>query len=292
MRLRILLSYWYYKDTDLDALFAKYFTPPYPEVFADSGAYSAMTQGQPVAIDAYAEWIKRWRHLFAVYANLDKIMDPEGTWRNQQHLEDKHGLTPLPAFHVREDFHWLEHYLDRYPYIALGVAAMQNRRDALITWLVKCFKLAQGRAVYHGFAMTSWTSMSLFPWYSVDSSTWGMGFRFGVVPVFDPVRCDFLKLKLGDRPAWAKHAKLVRSLGFDPADFADRSRNDRAKICAISALSYIKAEAWLRRRHGEIPLPCTRDTGMKLYLADTNIRDSGRADHGIKSYIENIEAGA
>ena len=34
MKLKILLSYWYYKNVDLDALFAKYFTKPYPEVFA------------------------------------------------------------------------------------------------------------------------------------------------------------------------------------------------------------------------------------------------------------------
>ena len=34
-----------YKDTDLDALFAKYFTEPYPEVFLDSGAFSADTVG-------------------------------------------------------------------------------------------------------------------------------------------------------------------------------------------------------------------------------------------------------
>ena len=53
MKLRILLSYHYYKDTDLDALFAKYFTPPYPDVFADSGAFSAASQGIQIDIKEY-----------------------------------------------------------------------------------------------------------------------------------------------------------------------------------------------------------------------------------------------
>ena len=44
-RLRILLSYHYFGREDLDALLAKHFTEPYPEIFLDSGAFSAKTQG-------------------------------------------------------------------------------------------------------------------------------------------------------------------------------------------------------------------------------------------------------
>ena len=282
LKLRILLSYYYYKDIDLDALFAKYFTPPYPDVFADSGAFSAMTQGAPINLAEYAAWVKRWSHLLSVYANLDVIKDADKTWRNQMEMEDKHGLTPLPAFHVLEDFKWLEHYVDRYPYIALGVAGMQNRKDALMAWVTRCFKIAGKQSVFHGFALTSWTVMSSFPWYSVDSSSWGQGFRFGNVPVFDERKGGFLKLKLGDHKAWYQNATLVRSLGFDPADFADRSRNDRAKICAISALSYMKAEQWLRKRHGEVHIP-GRDGApvvLRAHLADANPARFGEAVSG------------
>lgn len=267
MKLRILISYHYYREIDLDELFAKYFRQPYPDVFADSGAYSAMTQQAPIAIDEYAEWLLRWKHLFSVYANLDVIMHAEQTWQNQQYLEDKYGLTPLPAFHVREDFTWLERYIERYPYIALGVAGMQSRKNELMAWLVRCFKLAGGHSVYHGFALTSWQVMASFPWYSVDSSSWGSGFRFGSVPIFDDRRGRFVKLKLGDGQAWAKHAHLVRRLGFSPSDFADRSRNDRAKICALSALSYMLAEEWLRKRWGEIVIPeREQESGLQLHL--------------------------
>lgn len=272
MRLRILLSYWYYKDSDLDVLFAKYFNRPYPEVFADSGAFSADSQGGHVDLLEYARWLKRWGHLFSTYANLDVIGDPERTAENQGRLEAV-GLAPLPVFHTGSDWSHLEELAERYPYIALGGMVPHMRfPKRIMPWLVQAFKIAQGRAVFHGFGATSWEIVSALPWYSVDSSSWGQGYRYGQVPVFDPRRGRFVKLQLGSAQDWYRHAALVRDLGFDPADFADRARNDRSKICAISALSYMMAEQWLRRRHGEVHIP-GRDgasAGLRSHLADAN----------------------
>lgn len=180
-RLKILLSYWYYRQTDLERVFEKYFEEPWPDVWADSGAFSAMTKGVTITCEEYAAWIKRWAHLFTHYSNLDVITNAEATWENQQTLEGM-GLQPVPTFHVLEEWEWLEHYLDRYNYIALGVAGQQQRTQSVMKWLIRCFEMAGDRAVYHGFALTSWHIMKSFPWYSVDSSSWGQGFRYGVVP--------------------------------------------------------------------------------------------------------------
>jgi hypothetical protein len=286
-RLRILLSYWYYRDSDLDALFTTHFTPPYPEVFADSGAFSAMTQGVAITPESYAGWLQRWAHWFTAYANLDVIMDAEATRTNQQRLEDL-GLTPLPCFHVRSAWSYLEHYLAHYPYIALGVAGMQGRKPALMAWLTRCFRLAGARAVYHGFALTSWEVMSTFPWYSVDSSSWGQGFRYGQVPVFCPRRRRFVKLRLRDRRAWYREAVLVRSYGFDPEDFVDPARYDRAKVCALSALAYLQAEAFLRERHGLIYLPergGKAGTRMPLVDGTAQMARSRQATKGLKIHL-------
>lgn len=321
LRLRILLSFHYYQDTDLDALFAKHFTEPYPEVFLDSGAFSAMTQGGAIDLDAYVAFIARFGHFITTYANADVIGDPAATWDNQRRMEDA-GLSPLPVFHGGASWAWLERYLDAYPYVALGglVGKLQGAKG----WLVRCFQMAAGRAVFHGFGVTTWEVLRDFRWYSVDSSSWGQGFRFGTVPVFDERRGTFVKIKLGDGPGWAKHAALVSSLGFDWRDFADRARNDRSKVCAISALSYMLAERWLRARHGEVRIP-TRDEappgpavhlvtaspspdrnmgipvladalsggcGPRIHLADTsNGINYGDAERGVKTYLADARPG-
>ena len=285
MKLRILLSYHYYKDTDLDALFSKYFTEPYPSVFADSGAFSAFTQGVPIALDEYATWIKRYAHLFDVYGNLDVIGDAEGTLTNQKRLED-YGLAPLPVFHTGEDWAYLERYIDQYPYMALGgMVPYMRQTNVIMPWIIRCFKMAQGRTVFHGFGATSWQVITSMPWYSVDSSSWGQGFRFGTVPVFDSVKGGFLKLDLGSS-IWFKHGRLIRSLGFDPQDFADRDRNDRAKICAISALSYMKAEQWLRGKHGPVTIP-DRDApdGLRAHLVTAGGIGS---NHSIPTIVDSL----
>lgn len=282
LRLRILLSFHYYKDTDLDALFSKYFTEPYPDVFVDSGGFSAMTQGVTIDIKQYADWVKRYRHLISTYANLDNIKSADETLSNQKRLED-YGLNPIPVFHTGEDWEVLERYVEHYPYIALGgMVPYMRYTKKIMPFIIKAFKTAGDKSVFHGFGATSWAVIKSFPWYSVDSSSWGAGFRFGQVPLFDASKGRFFTVKLGSRIECGKFAYLIREAGFDPADFWDRERNDRAKICAISALSYIKAEQWLRKRWGEVYIPNNErvSEGLRLHLADANPQRYGDAVQG------------
>ena len=287
MKLRILLSYWYYKDANLDELFKKYFTEPYPDVFADSGGFSAMTQGVSIKVEEYAAWVKRYKHLFNTYANLDDIASAENTLNNQHALEDM-GLEPIPVFHVNEDWEVLEQYIEKYPYIALGgMVPYMRYTKRIMPWIIKAFKLAGDKSVFHGFGATSWEVIKSLPWYSVDSSSWGAGFRYGQVPLFDSSKGRFFTAQLGNRASCGRYAYLIRDMGFDPADFWDRSRNDRSKICAISALSYIKAEQWLRNRWGEIYIPKRKhvSAGLNLHIVDGSIVNLSDADSGIKLYL-------
>lgn len=269
IRLKILLSFHYYEGTDLHALIAKKFAPHIPEIFIDSGGFSAMTQGASIDLDKYAAYIKRYRDVITTYANLDVIGDAAATLANQKRLED-HGLQPLPVFHTGEPWEYLERYVEAYPYVALGGMVPHMRRwKRLMPWLVKAFKIAKGRAVFHGFGATAWGVIRSLPWFSVDSSSWSSSFRFGVVPLFDVRRGEFQQVQLGDATGCARNASLIRAHGFEPVDFSDRSRNSRSTISAISALAYIRAEEWLRKRHGEIRIPETADGGVRIYLANT-----------------------
>jgi hypothetical protein len=255
--LRVLLSYFYFKQIVLDEVYAELFEGDPPDTFLDSGAFSAESQGVPVDIAEYCAYIKRYEKQITVYANLDVIGDPEGTRRNQEYMEAE-GLHPLPVFHVGEPWHYLESYIERYPYIALGGLVpflKKEHRPQVMRWLLKAFRLAQGKSVFHGFGCTAWEVVCAFPWYSVDSSAWGTGFRFGKLPLFNPRKGSFELAYLGDHESCYRHAALFRQMGFDPADFADRTRNSRQKICALAVLSYQRSEEYLERKHGPVTLP-------------------------------------
>lgn len=252
-----LMSYFYFKDNDMEQVLTRIFdTHLGVDLFADSGAFSAHSQNQPLSVQQYADWLHKWKHLFTVYANLDVKGDVDAGLKNQAYLEAQ-GLRPLPVFHGGEPLSVLSDMITDYPYIALGGLAGETRSGSREMWafVIKCFKMAQGKSVFHGFGMTNWQLMSALPWYSCDSSSWGQGFRYGAVPLFSPQRGRFLKVQIGSHATAKENARLIRSYGMNPLDFADRTRYHASKAAMLAAASYCAASDYLTKRHGVITIP-------------------------------------
>jgi hypothetical protein len=245
---RYLLSYHYFKRKDMDALVADLFAGGKPDLFLDSGAWSAFTSGVPLDLPAYIEFIRRFGHHFTVYSNLDDMRNPQATWDNQRTMEDA-GLAPLPAFHVGETWDWLEKYAAAYPYIAVGgMVPHRTRRRALTPWIAKVFRIAGHRRI-HGFGATGWEMSLATPWYSADSSSWSSGIRWGEISIWTGRK--FEEIHLGDPAKCGKWAKAIRSMGFDFRDYADRRRNTHAANTALSAVSFALSSNYLQRNHEE-----------------------------------------
>lgn len=250
---RILISYHYFKDVDIGERFEAWFGDKMPDVFVDSGAFTVWTKGATIRVEDYVEWIKRWQPLITTYANLDVINDADGTRRNQLKMEDM-GLTPLPVYHIREGLDILDWYLERYAYIGLGggvgiPSGVQSKCYA------RAFKQAGDKAVFHGFGQTGWQKLVAFPWYSVDSTSWMQGFRYGNVPVFDYRKGKFVRIRLRDAGDVYANADLLRRMGIEPLVLADGEQYDRRPVCMVMAASYMLAERWLRERYGEVLIP-------------------------------------
>ncbi|MFW6326751.1 MAG: hypothetical protein ACOC2F_00405 [Bacteroidota bacterium] len=153
------------------------------DLFLDSGAFSAKTQGVEIDIQEYIQFIKRHEKAIDVYANLDVIGSAEKTWENQMIME-KEGLHPLPVFHLGAPRSFLERYIDRYDYIALG-GMVGIKNSQLIQWLDPLWRdlLTKPNGIpkvkVHGFGLTSLRLMLRYPWYSVDSTSWVVTGRLG-----------------------------------------------------------------------------------------------------------------
>lgn len=155
------------------------------ELFLDSGAFSAKTQGVEINLKDYIQFIQENESIIDIYANLDVIGDAEATWKNQQKME-RVGLHPLPCFHYGEDLKWLKLYLDKYDYIALG-GMVRAGTDLLMQWLDPlftqhlCDEKGMPKVKVHGFGLTSLPLMLRYPWYSVDSTSWVVTGRMGSI---------------------------------------------------------------------------------------------------------------
>lgn len=156
------------------------------DLFLDSGAFSAKTQGVKIDIQDYISFIKENEGVISIYANLDVIGNPEATWKNQQIME-KAGLNPLPVFHFgSNEEKYLLPLIKKYDYICLGGMVksgdLKSYLDRLFSTYI-CDDNGLPRVKIHGFGLTSLPMMLRYPWYSVDSTSWVVTGRMGSIYV-------------------------------------------------------------------------------------------------------------
>lgn len=167
------------------------------ELFLDSGAFSAWSQGAAIKIKDYINFIKKNKQYIDVYANLDvislshlrkdKVKAAKKTLANQRKME-KAGLNPLPVYHYGEPEDYLKDYVADYDYIAIG-GLVKIPSGSIVKWLDHIFKdiICDEKGIpkvkVHAFGVTSLRIMLRYPWYSVDSTSWVITGRMGAVYV-------------------------------------------------------------------------------------------------------------
>ena len=266
---RILTSFFYWRTRDLDDLIAKSFTQVKPDIFVDSGAFTAFRQSLVIDVNEYIEWVKKWKHVVTVYANLDVISSPKRTARNLDIIEAA-GLKPLPIFHAGAPYRLFEELIDRYDYVAVGgVAKIHGKQNKMFKFLHRVFKASEGKAVLHAFGVTDIDFLKLFPWYSTDSSSWLSGIRYGRLRIWDPWRASFHTIILRQPKTVYRHRKVFEYYDQDWKQYAypDKYSGPVQQMVEISVQSHKEMEMWLREKHGEVPY--RGDVGIKVYLTNT-----------------------
>ncbi len=136
----------------------------------DSGAFTEMTTGESINLDAYIAFCEKHGEFYDVVVNLDDIKgDVDKSWRNFGAMT-KAGLRPMPVFHQGESWSVLDEVISAAPdrYIGIGFQRpIVNGRS----WLDDVFSRVPLTTRVHGFAMTAFVEHG-YPFYSVDSSTW------------------------------------------------------------------------------------------------------------------------
>ena len=183
------------------------------EFFLDSGAYTAWTKGTIIDVEVYAAFVVAHADTFAVVANLDVIPGSPGRvatpleieasaaqgWKNYATLrdsfkawEDEAGraipFNFLHTYHQGENVAWLERLLKHGdPYIAIS-PGNDRTTDQKMYWLDGIMPLLVDdkgwpTVKFHGFGVTALELLQRYPWYSVDSTSWVLFSRYGIVQI-------------------------------------------------------------------------------------------------------------
>jgi hypothetical protein len=162
------------------------------KLFLDSGAFSAYSNNTSINIEEYISFIKEHQSEIEIHANLDDIGDADKTWKNQRKME-RAGLSPIPVYHLDEDPKYLRWCME-YPYFAVGGLA-SAKGVSLSPFLDSVFrKVCTKKSDFlpthkvHGFGIATPEILCRYPWFSVDSTSWVMYGRYGIVLI--PRRLD------------------------------------------------------------------------------------------------------
>ena len=186
----------------------RYFDPNanFDKIMIDSGAFSVWNKGDTIDFDKYMQYCKDNINNVSYVVNLDVIPGKPGD-KNLRLMQSevehaasegyKHYKSMILAgipqeklihvFHQGESWKWLQQMVDEMDYIGLSPGNDRSREEK-IDWLMDCMKYVtdlDGRPTikFHGFAVTSLKAVRLFPWASIDSSTWGIAAGIGRIMI-------------------------------------------------------------------------------------------------------------
>jgi len=247
-----LVSFHYFAKTDIQQMHSWGL-----RMIGDSGAFSALTQGTPINIEAFSDWATKWkRHLFWV-ASLDVIGDAKKSRSNYEYLRGK-GIEAVPTVHYGSDPKLITDYAkDGVDFIGLGgMVGRKSEPQKLLRWTLSMFKYAKDNhpeVRFHGWGTTHPQLVNNLPWFSVDSSGFSSAYRYGRLSLFNESSGKRIGITLDGKDAFNHSDLLVQQYGISPDRVAKSTSGTRRDLVRLSVLSVQKQEDHLRKRFSVSP---------------------------------------
>lgn len=158
----------------------------------DSGAFTLMTSKKNININQeleqytkdYIAFIKENKVKRYIELDLDSVIGYEKVIKLRQRLENEIGWKSMPVWHMSRGIDEFKKHCEEYSYIAIGGLVEHVPKSAypLIKELVR-YANYKGVKV-HGLGFTNADSYN-YGFYSVDSSSWSAGRRYGQAVFFN-----------------------------------------------------------------------------------------------------------
>ena len=174
----------------------------------DSGGFTARMRGEKIPVEDYAMFLNRNGVKLAF--NLDSA-DPLETARNQAFLEVSTPAYIIPIYHVSDylDARYrplIDSYVANYPFVAVGgVAGVVLSGAQLLGFMDHVFSRTLNTVKVHGLGITTQRLMEMYPFYSVDSTSWLAPAKWGTTRTISSTQLNRVKF-------WTKEVPKKRRL--------------------------------------------------------------------------------
>ncbi len=193
----------------------------------DSGAFSAMT-GTLKNISweeytlKYMNFLRKTKQELFFELDIDSIVGYEKVKKYREIIEQGTGKPCIPVWHrTRGKNEWLN-LTEKYNYVAVGGFVTKEIKKTeypiILPWLLATAKRNNCRV--HGLGFTGFKDLPKYKFYSVDSTTWVNGCRFGEMVFFNKGRMkkysrsgyrvkDNYKAHIHNFEEWVKYQKYA-----------------------------------------------------------------------------------
>ena len=197
----------------------------------DSGAFSLLgTQKHKTKGIDWDEYVERYADVVNTYGienfielDLDAIIGIEEVERLRAKLERLTGRQCMPAWHKSRGWDYWLRMVSEYKYVCIGgIAACDISPREIGIFRPLLDEAKKNGCKVHGLGFTNTAKLAQFPFYSVDSSSWNSGTRWGRLPKFAGD-----KIVTMNRP----RGKRVVSRGENEQAVREYSFNEWLKYC-------------------------------------------------------------
>lgn len=180
----ILESFYYIQEWQLPFLKSR-------QLFLlDSGAFTFMTNSKKKVdwdkyVEAYANFINKNDIKYFFELDIDSIVGLKEVERLREKLEKITNKKCIPVWHKSRGLDYWKKIIKEYNYVAIGGIVAKEIKQKDYKYFIPLLKMAkEHNCKVHGLGFTNLRMMSKYPFYSVDSTSWKSGGRFGAVYEF------------------------------------------------------------------------------------------------------------
>ncbi len=250
-----LMSYEYVGKRSLKQITEKFDEKIH--LFVDSGAFTYMgdekyydyTEEQwEKHIEKYLKWAEKNRDYIFAIANLDieRLVGAEKVleW-NAKYFEPfmlRTGIIVCFIWHYQSSAMSWEQYCQRYPYVGMTNAADKGvdvNDEGYYRGMLNT--AAKYNALVHGMGMTRTSMLPNLPFYTVDSTSWKVGMRYGLTSVWEKNKVKQYKKEEWDR----KIVPVIQNYKDAQFDLAKLKEFYEPEVIKANVYAYMKAEEYI-----------------------------------------------
>lgn len=181
-KIYLLESFYYAKKMDTSIIRKA------KDFLLDSGAFTFMQSSKKAVnweeyLNEYIDFIKKndIKNFFEL--DIDSITGYDYVKELRKRLEIETGKKCMPVFHKSRGLKEWEDMCKNYPYVAIGTIGDYDGRPDILMCLLQI--ASKNKTKVHGLGYTRLGLLPKMPFYSVDSTSWCCGNRFGFIDKFN-----------------------------------------------------------------------------------------------------------